>query len=77
MEKVRPTDAEVISDGVLAMIAGADTTSAALASFWYFMLRNTEAYNRLREEVDKVYPPGENPMDVSRHDQLIWLNACM
>lgn len=36
LEKVKPSLAEVGADAVLTVIAGADTTSCALAAlFWY------------------------------------------
>ena len=68
---------DVIADGALAMIAGADTTSSALASFFYYMLCNPKDYKRLREEVDRVYPLGEDATDTSKHDLLVWTEACL
>ena len=68
---------DVIADGTLAMVAGADTTSSALASFFYYMLCNPECYQRLKEEIDSVYPSGADAMDTSKHDQLVWTNACL
>lgn len=63
--------------GTLTIIAGADTTSSAMASLFWFLLTHPECYRRLRAEVDTVYPPGENALDVSKHEELKYLTAVM
>ncbi|PIL33443.1 cytochrome P450 [Ganoderma sinense ZZ0214-1] len=75
LEKTRPSVRDVIADGALAMIAGADTTSSALSSFFYYMLCNPTYYQRLRDEIDRVYPDGADATDTSKHDQLVWTDA--
>ena len=45
---------DVIADGAVAMIAGADTTSSALASLFYYMLCNPEHYKRLIGSIPRV-----------------------
>ena len=67
----------LVDDGILAVVAGSDTTSTALAHLWYLFLRNPDVYKRLREEVDATFPPGDDPMDFSRHADMPYLNACM
>jgi len=76
-EKVRPSLASVVADGALAIVAGADTTVSALSSLFYFLLSNPNHYKKLQEEVDAVYPPGSDPLDVSKHNELKYMNACM
>ena len=41
------------------------------------MLRDPEVYQKLVDENDAVFPAGEDPLDVSKHTQLPYLDACM
>ncbi|KAH7927912.1 cytochrome P450 [Leucogyrophana mollusca] len=75
VERCPPTFAEVASDGVLAIVAGSDTTSTTLSSLFWFLLSNPSAYHRLQAEVDKYFPPGENALDTTHHQQMSYLNA--
>ncbi|KAE9392120.1 cytochrome P450 [Gymnopus androsaceus JB14] len=77
LEKVKPSLAEVGSDAVLTIIAGADTTSCAMTSLFWLILSNPECYKRLQKEIDSVYPPGSDPLDVSKHSNLPFLAACI
>lgn len=63
--------------GALAILAGADTTASALASLFYFLLCNPDCYARVQRELDSVYPGGADPMDTSKHPELIYLTACL
>ncbi|EKM49557.1 uncharacterized protein PHACADRAFT_131233 [Phanerochaete carnosa HHB-10118-sp] len=74
-EKVNPPKPLVISDGLLAMLAGADTTSTVLASIFYCILLHPEAYKRLQAEVDKFYPPGEDSLDLKHLHEMQYLDA--
>ncbi|KAH9925355.1 cytochrome P450 [Epithele typhae] len=66
---------QLIDDGILAMVAGADTTSSAMTSIFACLLSHPETYNRLQAEVDKYYPPGEDPLDSRHHKEMSYLNA--
>ncbi|KAJ3781343.1 cytochrome P450 [Lentinula aff. detonsa] len=77
LEKFQPSLAEVGADAVLTVIAGADTTSCALAALFWLLLSHPECYKRLQQEIDSVYPPGSDPLDVSKHSQLPYLAACI
>ena len=68
---------QLIDDGVLAIIAGADTTSSALTSLVYCLLTHPDVYARLQAEVDKFYPPGEDVYDPKHHRDMHFLNAVM
>ncbi|KDQ55994.1 hypothetical protein JAAARDRAFT_36785 [Jaapia argillacea MUCL 33604] len=72
-----PSTAEVASDGVLAVVAGSDTTATALSNLWYFLLRNQDSYERLRTEVDFTFPHGEEPVDFTKQSSMPYLNACI
>ncbi|KAF9063009.1 high nitrogen upregulated cytochrome P450 monooxygenase 2 [Rhodocollybia butyracea] len=77
LEKIKPSLAEVGADAVLTVIAGADTSSCAMTSLFWFLCSNTQCYKRVREELDAVYPPGSDPLDVSKHSSLPYLAACI
>ena len=67
----------VVSDGVLAVIAGSDTTAAVTTSILYSLMRNPSAYKRLQAEVDRFYPRGENSLDPQHHKDMHYLDAVM
>ncbi|KAJ2970938.1 hypothetical protein NUW54_g12618 [Trametes sanguinea] len=68
---------ETVSNGTLAMIAGSDTTSIALSNLFYFVLSDPDVYARLRVEVDRFFPPGEDPLQTKHHATMPFLNAVM
>ena len=76
-ETERPLPAEVVKDGLLAIIAGADTTSSVITAALYHLLRNPVAYKELQAEVDGAFSSGEEPLDVMKLSQMEWLNGCM
>lgn len=66
----------VINDGDLVVIAGSDTTKMALASLFFYLLSNPEKLAKLREEIDRFYPPEE--LLSSKHFQnMSYLDACI
>ena len=62
---------------MLAIIAGADTTANALTMLFYCLLQHPDVYARLQEEVDRFYPPGEDPTGTKHHREMVFLTACM
>jgi len=76
LEVPRPL-AHVISDGALAVIAGADTTSGILTHLFYFLLSHPESYKRLQREVDEYYPPGRDALDTKNHGDMPYLAALL
>ncbi|KAJ7052211.1 high nitrogen upregulated cytochrome P450 monooxygenase 2 [Mycena amicta] len=76
-EKVKPTVPEVVVDGVLAIVAGSDTTSMALSSFIWCMMSNPDIYARARAEVDAVYADAEAILDSGKHGELQFVTACI
>lgn len=77
---LKPIDndrADVSIIGVLAIVAGSDTTVTALSSLFYFLISHPDCYQLAQEEVDRVFPAGADALDASKHDQLTYLNACL
>ncbi|KAI0632330.1 high nitrogen upregulated cytochrome P450 monooxygenase 2 [Trametes polyzona] len=70
-----PPVLQLINDGILAIIAGADTTASALTSLFFCLATHPDAYKRLQAEVDKFYPPGDNPGDPKHYREMHYLNA--
>lgn len=66
----------VINDGDLVVIAGSDTTKMVLASLFFYLLSNPEKLAKLREEIDRSYPPGE-PLSSKHFQEMIYLDACI
>ena len=68
---------QLVDDGVLAIIAGADTTSSAFTSLTYCLLTHPDAYEKLQAEIDKFYPAGEDALDTKHHRDMSYLTAVM
>lgn len=80
LEPTPPPVSNVIADGALAMIAGADTTATAISSLFYLLLSHPEKLEKLRREIDEVYPRDEDEsvvLESGRHGRLGYLNACL
>ena len=77
MEPVKPSMNVIHSDGLLAVVAGSDTTATTLTALWYCLLQHPAKLNRLRSEVDAYFPQGEEPLDFTRMATMPYLNACM
>jgi hypothetical protein len=77
VERSPPTFAEVASDGVLAIVAGSDTTATILSSLFWALLTHPTAYRRLQAEVDHYYPPGEDALSTAHHPQMKYLSSVM
>jgi len=66
----------VINDGDLVVIAGSDTTKTVLSSLFFYLLCNPEKLARLREEIDRFYPPGES-LSSEHFQEMSYLDACI
>ncbi|KAI0808389.1 high nitrogen upregulated cytochrome P450 monooxygenase 2 [Fomes fomentarius] len=74
-ERQPPPMRQLIDDGILAIVAGADTVSSAMNSIVFCLLAYPDAYKRLQAEVDKFYPQGENVFDMKYHREMPYLQA--
>ncbi|GJE94949.1 cytochrome P450 [Phanerochaete sordida] len=73
----RFTQEEIEADGMVAIVAGSDTTTTVLSNVCYFLLRHPACAARLRAEIDATFPPGEDAMDFARQAEMPYLNACI
>jgi hypothetical protein len=69
-----PPNLTLPNTGSLSIVAGADTTSSALTSFFYLVMRHPEAYSLLQQEVDSLGDDFTNP---DKQTKLPYLNAAM
>ena len=77
MEPVKPSMQVVMSDGLLAVIGGSDTTATTFTAIQYYFLLYPSKFDRLRNEIDAYFPHGEEPTDFARMANMPYLNACM
>ncbi|KAJ7286350.1 cytochrome P450 [Mycena rebaudengoi] len=77
LEKEKPTLEGSAADGIVAIVAASDTTASALSSLVWFLLSNPDCYRRLQMELDTVFVDGDDPLDISKHQQLSFLSACI
>ncbi len=68
---------QLVDDGILAIVGGADTVSGALTSVIFCLLTHPETYDKLQVEVDKYYPPGEDVFSTRWHRDMKYLEAVM
>ncbi|KAJ6543634.1 cytochrome P450 [Mycena vulgaris] len=66
----------VVSNAVLAIIAGSDTSATVLSNTLFFLLSHPESYKRLQLEIDEAFPVGtKEPTDAATLSSLPYLNA--
>ncbi|OJT14456.1 Cytochrome P450 67 [Trametes pubescens] len=70
-----PSLQQVVNEGVVAVVAGSDTVSITLTSIFFCLATHPEAYRLLEEEIDRFYPPGQDPCDTEHHRDMHYLTA--
>ena len=66
----------MVYDADLVVVAGSDTVKTVLSSLFYYLLCDQEKLDKLREEVDRFYPPGESLSNKHFHG-MSYLDACI
>lgn len=58
----------MLANGELAVVAGSDTTANTLSGVFFYLLTHPFVFERLREEIDCVFPKdeGEDAVDAGR-----------
>ena len=64
------------NDADLVVVAGSDTSKTVLSSLFYYLLCNQEKLDKLREEIDRFYPPGES-LSSKHFQEMSYLDACI
>ncbi|KLO18216.1 high nitrogen upregulated cytochrome P450 monooxygenase 1 [Schizopora paradoxa] len=77
LEKEKPLKEEAVSDGTLAINAGADTTARAIAFLLFLLLDDPIHMVRVRAEINSVFIKGENVLNTSKYTSLTYLEACI
>ncbi|KAI4954248.1 hypothetical protein J4E91_001958 [Alternaria rosae] len=76
-EKVNYSHREITSDMWVAIMAGADSTSIAMRSVFYFLMKNPEKLEKARAEVDAAFENGNlsSPVQYGQAASLPYLVA--
>ncbi|KAI0690130.1 high nitrogen upregulated cytochrome P450 monooxygenase 2 [Cerioporus squamosus] len=74
-DKPPPPTKQLVDDSILAIIAGADTTSSAILSVVFCLATNPQAYAELQAEVDKFFPAGEDFLSAHDAKEMPYLSA--
>jgi cytochrome P450 len=69
------TDEELVDELITLLAAGHETSTAALAWIFQWILGDTSVHERVREEVERVV--GRGPLQREHVDQLPFLEACI
>lgn len=74
----KPPTRLIVSNAVLAIIAGSDTTSSTLSGIVYYLLQYPDYSRRLRKELDSAFPPSEHAtIQLEKLANLELLNGVM
>ncbi|KAF9644906.1 cytochrome P450 [Thelephora ganbajun] len=65
-----------LSDSGLVVVAGSDTTATVLSSLFFYLLRDQKKFERLRAEVDRFYPQGDQ-ITTEHFGEMDYLEACI
>ena len=78
LEKMEVSRDQGLNEIFASIFAGGDTTSTVLGGIFFHLLANPSVLDRLREEVDAAFPPGEGePFDAVKLSGMPFLNAVM
>ncbi|KAK1998422.1 cytochrome P450 4A10 [Colletotrichum falcatum] len=72
-----PSDGQIVSDGIVILAAGADTTAAALSIGIHWLARNPDLWRRLRDELRPLMDAAETSPRIEALAQLPLLNAVL
>lgn len=68
----------IVSNALLIIVAGSDTTSSVLSNIIYFLISNPHDYARLRDEIDRAFPVADvDHITTDNLANLNFLNAVM
>ena len=70
----------IVSNSLLTIVAGSDTTATTLSAIMCYLLSDRHAYDTLRAELDEAFPSdsvvgGWPEMEIDKLGKLSYLNA--
>jgi cytochrome P450 len=68
---------ELNAEANLLIIAGADTTSTALCSFFFYISRNPRAYHKLVHEIRDTFKSADEIQGGTKLSSCLYLRACL
>lgn len=77
LEGVNPSEMDVLSDGITAIVAGADTTATVLTNTLHYLLRYPATMTRIKDEIRKAFLNSQSVYDYVGSVDLPFLDACM
>ncbi|KAK7452694.1 hypothetical protein VKT23_012095 [Stygiomarasmius scandens] len=77
LEPVKPSKGTVISDALVSIIAGSDTTATTLVAIFHYLLLNPDCQARLRQEIESTFSNGEDPHDFTKLAHMSYLTGCI
>ncbi|KAL5520928.1 hypothetical protein ACEPAF_2931 [Sanghuangporus sanghuang] len=76
LEKIKVSQDQSMNDIIIAIAAGADTTSTVLSGLFFYLLSDMPAFERLKGEVESEFPVTEGgPFDAVKLARMPYLNA--
>ncbi|KAF9020123.1 cytochrome P450 [Hymenopellis radicata] len=77
IEEIKPDHKDVVRDGVLAILAGTDTSAGVMCSLFYCLLSDPQCYKRAQEEVDKVALHDTQVIGTTAQAAFTYVTACI
>ena len=68
---------ELVNHGILAVVAGTETTAIGMTCIFYGILTNPQIYAALEKEVDTFCRDSQSATDTSQHAEMHYLEAVM
>lgn len=71
------TKEHLVSEAIVMLVAGTDTTAASLAVSLHYLFQQPETYRKLQEEIQSVMPELNSKPKIQTLDTLPFLDACI
>jgi cytochrome P450 len=68
---------EILAESTTLCVAGADTSSTALAAIFYYVTHNERVYRRLKEEIRSGFESEDQIKSGPQLSKLVYLRACI
>ncbi|KAI0030260.1 cytochrome P450 [Vararia minispora EC-137] len=75
--KPKLTHADLRVDSLFAIQAGSDTPAGVLTLMFFFLIKDSQVYDALRNELDMAFPDATVPLNMHALGQLEYLSAFM